>query len=69
MAKNSSPSRAPKKGAQLWTTCRSAKNAAFHGEKPINRQAAINTAILLVGMTSRFPVRTCAWIPTFTWKR
>ena len=34
MAKNSSPSRAPKTGAQLQTTWRSAKHAAFHGEKP-----------------------------------
>ena len=33
MAKNSSPSRAPKNGAQLQTTC--AKNAAFHGGKPL----------------------------------
>ena len=35
MAKNSSPSRAPKNGAQLQTTWRSAKNAAFHGEKSL----------------------------------
>ena len=48
MAKNSSPSTAPKSGAQLQTTWRSAKNAAFHGEKEINRQAATHTAIKLM---------------------
>ena len=31
------------------------------GRKTINRQAAINTVIQLVGIMSRFPVRTCAW--------
>ena len=44
MAKNSSPSRAPKNGAQLPDDLEERKkNAAFHGEKN-KRQAAINTA-------------------------
>ena len=55
-----------KTGAQLRTTWRSAKNAAFNGEKPINRQAATNTAILIVGIMSRFPARNCARMQTFT---
>ena len=36
MAKNYLPSRAPKNGAQLQTTWRSAKNAALHGAKRLS---------------------------------
>ena len=66
MAKNSSPSRAPKNGAQRQCELTELEKCRISLRKTIKRQAAMNTAILLEGILFRFPVRTCAWIPTFT---
>ena len=58
MAKNSSPSRAPKTGAQLRDNPEEREKMAKKDKNPSNRLAAIHTAIQLVGIMSRFPVRT-----------
>ena len=58
MAKNSSPSRAPKTGAQLRETPEEREKWPKRPKTQSNRLAAINTAIQLVGIMSRFPVRT-----------
>ena len=58
MAKNSSPSRAPKNGAQLRENPEEREKRPKKPKNPSNRLAAINTAIQLVGIMSRFPVRT-----------
>ena len=58
MAKNSSPSRAPKNGAQLRKNPEEHEKRPKGRKTPSNRLAAINTAIQLVGIMSRLPVRT-----------
>ena len=61
MAKNSSPSKAPKNWRSTPGQPRGARKMTKRPKKTSNRLAAINTAIQLVAIMSRFPVRTCAW--------
>ena len=64
MAKNSSPSRAPKTGAQLRDNPEERNKWPKRPKNPSNRLAAINTAIgLQVEIMSRFPVRTARGPP------
>ena len=65
MAKNSSPSRAPKNGAQLRENPGGARKKAKKAKNPFKPPGRHKTNDEIL---SRFPVRTCAWISenTFT---